>query len=470
MSLPGLAVAILLIASLLLVHFSVRARPMPADRPLNVDTGLPLPEAGQASTVFSLTALFGAYFGIFIVLGLPAISGITVGTVISLFAIRKWIINSNSTTFEGFLEQVFCIGGNSGSFFATFISLIQCAYAASELLILKEISRVLLGLQHYQATQVAVAVGLIGYFYVLFGGWMAVFRTDVLQFVFVAAMALAFGVYALYEGVSDILVKLAPRSGYWELFFLPPSVEWITYVYQFLVGFCMGFSFLAAAPDAWKRVFVLTKLRTTSIYQFIVFIIVGSLPFILLVPVVFTIPPIPNGQIDTSAIYLKVPINEPLFIIAALGLTCSFLSSFNSAIISSTHVGIILKRTGSRVVNEWNRYYWAVVASLLASFFIFEAFSSLGNPYLLANLLLAPYTIAAAIQAGTIARPGGLPGNTALWIIVVSISIWVIYFGAAEGIPRVANTYQFNTVPIGVAFFPVIFVFCAVVRHGRRTT
>jgi Na+/proline symporter len=443
---------------------------MPAGRPLNVDAGLPLPEAGQASTVFSLTALFGAYFGIFVVLGLPAVAGIAFGTVISLFVIRNWIITSNSKTFEEFLEQVFGAGGNSGNVLGAFISLIQCAYAASELVILKEVSRVLLGLQYYQATQVAVAIGLIGYFYVLFGGWMAVFRTDVLQFVFVAAMAIAFGIYAVHAGISDIFDKLVPRSGYWELPLLAASVEWPTYVYQFLVGFCMGFAFLAAAPDAWKRVFIVTKLRTSSIYRFVVFIAVGALPFILLFPVVLTIPPIPDGQIDTSAIYLTIPVNEPLFIVAALGLTSSFLSSFNSAIISSTHVGVILRRKGHRVANEWNRYYWTIVATLLVAFFIFEAFSSFGNPYLLANLLLGPYTIAAGIQAGTIARPTSLPDNMALWLILVSISIWVIYLSKTSGILRVANTYQFNTVPIGVAFLPVIYVFCTVLRHGRGKT
>src|SRR3954469_15018638 len=60
----------------------------------------PLPEVGQASTVFSLTALFGAYFGIYIFLGLPALAGVACGTVLGLFVIRNWIQKHHFESFE----------------------------------------------------------------------------------------------------------------------------------------------------------------------------------------------------------------------------------------------------------------------------------------------------------------------------------------------------------------------------------
>jgi Na+/proline symporter len=290
-SLSGPALAVLLICSLLLAHFSVRAQPLRRSRPLDVDAGLPLPEVSQASTVFSLTALFGAYFGIFVVLGLPALAGVGCGTVLSLFAIRHWISESDPNSFEEFLTRVFSDGNRNGVGLAVLLSLIQCCFAASELLILREISRVLLNLQPHQATLMAVAIVLVGYFYVLFGGYIAVFRTDILQFVFVAAMALAFSVYVIAVGHSGLLEKLLPRPGYWEFPLSALKVPIVTYTYQFLIGVVMGFSFLAAAPDTWKRVFIVTKLRSQTLMRFWLFVVVGMLPFIMLAPVVFSMPP-----------------------------------------------------------------------------------------------------------------------------------------------------------------------------------
>ena len=144
---PGLLVAVLLIASLLLVHFSLRTQPMPKERPLNVDEGLPLPEVGQASTVFSLTALFGAYFGIALLLGLPALTGLAVGTALGLLLIRYWINLNGPKRFEDFLFGI--LKGHKGNavVYALAVSGIQCAYAASELLILREIAKVSLGIR-----------------------------------------------------------------------------------------------------------------------------------------------------------------------------------------------------------------------------------------------------------------------------------------------------------------------------------
>jgi hypothetical protein len=461
-SLSGLAVAVLLMSSLLLAHFSIRAQPMRRSKPLDVDNGLPLPEVSQASTVFSLTALFGAYLGIFVVLGLPALGGVACGTVLSLFTIRYWIRELNPASFEQFLMRVFNLGSRNGVVLAILLSLIQCSFAASELLILREISRVLLGLQPHQATLVAVAIGLIGYFYVLFGGYVAVFRTDILQFVFVAAMALAFSAYAIATRHSSILENLLPRVGYWEPPFPTFNIPLVTYVYQFLIGLVMGFAFLAAAPDSWKRVFIVTKLRPDTLPRFWLFVVVGLLPFIMLAPVVISIPPIPDGILDTSRIYLTVPVDRYLFVIAALGLTCTFLSSFNSAVIISAHVGLILSRTRERVQAESDRYNWLLVSVLLTCFFIFQAFLSLGNPYLLGNLLLGPYTLAAGIQAGSWARPDHLPEDSVLWLVIAAMCCWTIYVGYAIETPRVATTYQFNTVPVGVSILPVVFVICSV--------
>ena len=197
-----------------------------------------------------------------------------------------------------------------------------------------------------QAMLVAIGVGLVGYFDVLFGGYMAVFRTDVLQFFFVLLMAFAFAAYAIWNGAID-LHGLSPRKGYW----LPPWVTTagtegpLTYMYHAVIGTVMGFSFLAAAPDAWKRVFIVTKLREASFARFVIFVCVGLMPFVVVTPIALTMPPIPNGPLNTGLFYATIPVTDFMTVIAATGLTACFLSSFDSAVLSSVHVGLIIRRT-----------------------------------------------------------------------------------------------------------------------------
>src|SRR5688572_28796937 len=110
----GLPLGLLLIFSLFAVFNTLRRRPMPPEHPLNVDDNLLLPELAQTSTVFSLTALFGAYLGVAVALGLPGLSGLATGTVVGLFIIRLWIKrvpksdpSQRLARFEDFLTEVF---------------------------------------------------------------------------------------------------------------------------------------------------------------------------------------------------------------------------------------------------------------------------------------------------------------------------------------------------------------------------
>jgi hypothetical protein len=466
--LPGVLVAVLLIASLLLVHFSMRSRPMPTDKPLNVDVGLPLPEAGQASTVFSLTALFGAYFGIYLVLGLPALAGLACGTVFALFLIRSWIFNHRSSTFEDFLRTVLDgDSGNAGAFALT-ISAVQCAFAASELLIFREITRVSLGIRSDQATLLAIAVGIVGYFYVLFGGYMAVFRTDVLQLLLVGGMAVAFGIHAMSGNMSqDWKSSLLPRAGYWE----PPlgfavDVIW-KYVYHFVIGSVMGLGFLLAAPDAWKRVFIVTVFRKKTLVRFLVFIGIGIAPFLILLPLAFATPSIPNGPISVKQMFAGLLAGNFLFVAASLGLIASFLSSFDGAVLASVHVGLMLRRKLRYHAVEVPRFHWLMATALLVIFLLFSSLVSFGNPYLLANLLLGPYAILAGIAAGTRATPACLPKNSVLWIVVCSFVFWFIYFWLVIKFPGTPTTYQVNTVPGGVCIFLLVGCICYALTTWR---
>src|SRR5205085_5633642 len=172
--------------------------------------------------------------------------------------------------------------------YAVLISAVQCAYAASELLILQELAKVALGLKSEQATLLAIGVGLIGYFYMLFGGYMALFRTDVLQIVLVSLMAVISGVFLIIRH-SQVgwTASLLPRSGFWELPLLG-SGRWL-YFYHFIIAAVMGLGFLLASPDSWKRVFQVNKRKSRPGIRILTFMGVGILPYVVLLPFAITI-------------------------------------------------------------------------------------------------------------------------------------------------------------------------------------
>lgn len=462
---PGLIVSGFLLAMLLLVHLSLRQQPMPRAKPLNVDTGLPLPEVGQASTIFSLTALFGAYLGVHLLLGLPALLGLATGTVGALLLIRRWIDSGNPTSFEDHLASV--LGGSHSNLMAFSLGVagIQCAFATSELIILRHIAATSLGMHADHATLMVIALGLIAYFYVLFGGYMAVFRTDVLQFVFTAVM----GVLALAELIPQSFsirwqIHISPRPGYWTL----PSLDSIPvlYCYHFIIGAVMGFGFLVASPDAWKRVFLVSTAGKRSQMRFFAFVAIGAAPFLVLVPMGVTAGNIPDGPIDARTMWAEVISNNTLYLATALGLTGSFLSAFNGALLSSVHMGLMARRRMRRPRTELPRFHWLMVSALLTIFLLFAGLRNFPNPYILGNLLLGPYAIIAGVLVGSRGSIARLRDGTLIWIMVLGFLGWFLYL-VSRGLSTVPTTYQINTVPVGVAAFVLTATVCWVSSIGR---
>lgn len=440
---------------------------MPKKRPLDVDEGLPLPEAGQASTVFSLTALFGAYFGIALVLGLPALIGLAFGTVLGLFVIRFWIVRRKTERFEPFLFGLLEGKERNAVVYALVISLVQCVYAGSELLILREIAKAALGLKSEQATLVAIGVAIIGYFYVLFGGYMAVFRTDVLQFVLVSLMALASGAFLLIRHPPvGWTARLLPRPGYWEMPVVGSGIG--LYFYHFAIAAVMGFGLLSASPDTWKRVFQVSRRKSRPSVRFLTFVIVGLAPYLILLPFAITIGPVPDGPLTKGLVFLPSLSSNLVFVAAALGLVASFLSSFDSSLLASVHVGLMLQRKKAPVEAELSRFHWLMVAALITVFFVFKALYQFGNVYLLGNFLMGAYAMIAGIQVGTRGAVSRLPENSLLWIAVLGFAGWLVYFVSAGGLPSVPTTYQLNTVPGGVLLFFLTALACQLLVIGGR--
>ncbi len=278
-------------------------------------------------------------------------------------------------------------------------------------------------------------------------------------------MSLAFGAYAISIWEPNSLGRLLPRNGYWELSGVLAGISWLKYAFHYAVGAIMGFSFLVTAPDAWKRIYVVTTQRKATVGRFLVFVGTGFLPFLLILPVALAIPAIPDGIIQASEIYRKIPTNEYLFVIAGLGLTSCFLSAFDSALIAATQVIIIIRRGQKPILLEAHRFNWVMVGVLLAIFAAFELFNASGNPYLLGNILLGPYAIVAGIQAGTSAKPASLPRRSILWIVVISMAAWMMYVINTIGVPRVPTTFQFNTVPVGMSIAIGVCCSCVLFRY-----
>lgn len=459
---PGLAVAAILGISLLMVHFTMRSRPMPPKHPLNVDEHLPLPWLAQTSAVFSLTALFGGYFGIAVALGLPALMGLAFGTVLGLFIVRHWIRSTLGTapderSFEYFLSRILAGDKTNRITYVLFIAGIQCVYATSELLILRELARVALGLKSEQATLLAVALAIVGYSYVVRGGYIALFRTDVVQLLQVSFMAVAASIL-LIATRSQVgwTSRLLPRPGFWELPLL--GTDGLLYVYHFVIATITGLGFLLASPDTWKRVFQVDRAERKPIVRALTFVGVGILPYLVLFPVAITLSLNIDRNVKRSFTLPPALSDNRIFVVAALGLIASFLSSFNSAMLASVHLGLMLKRSldEEKVESEAVRFYVLMITVLIVICLLFGAGIALfsnpqwigfTNPWVLGNMLIGPGAAITGVQIGTTGNISRLPKFTLQWILALGTVGWLIYFLNSPGFSPLPTIDCMKTVP-----------------------
>lgn len=460
---PGFIVAVVLGFSLLLVHLTLRSQPMPSARPLDVDENLPLPWLAQTSTVFSLTALFGGYFGVAVALGLPAVTGLACGTVLGLFAVRRWIVSTlqaaNQTRFEDFLSNILSGDTTNRSVYALGLIACQCLFATSELLILRELARVGLGLKAEQATLLAVGLAILGYLYVLHGGYMALFRTDVLQLLLVGFMAIAASVFLIAKRAEvGWITSLSPRPGFWELPWLGSSR--FIYGYHFVIGTVTGLGVILSSPDAWKRIFQVNRMGQKPIVRIMTFLAVGILPYLVLLPVAMTL----SLNVDRSAKrgFTLPPTlsNNRVFIAAALGLISSFLSSFNGALLGSVHLGIILNRKIKKVESEELRFYvltmiaLGVICSLFVGgigLFTNPRWIGFTNPWVLGNMITGFGAAIAGVQIGSLGRVYRMRNHWLEWIVAFGTIAWFIYFIQSPGYSKTPTIDSIKTVPAAIA-------------------
>jgi hypothetical protein len=460
---PGFIVAVVLGFSLLLVHITLRSQPMPASRPLDVDEHLPLPWLAQTSTVFSLTALFGGYFGVAVALGLPAVTGLACGTVLGLFAVRRWIVSTleaaNQTRFEDFLSNILSGDSTNRSVYAFGLIACQCLFATSELLILRELARVALGLKAEHATLLAVGLAILGYFYLLYGGYIALFRTDVVQLLLVGFMAVAASVFLIAKRAEvGWITSLSPRSGFWELPWL--SSHTLVYGYHFLIGTITGLGVILSSPDAWKRIFQVNRMGQKPVVRVLTFLAVGIVPYLVLLPVAITLSLNVDRSVRRSFTLPPALSDNKVFIAAALGLISCFLSSFNGALLGSVHLGIILNRKIKKVESEELRFYvltmiaLAVICSLFVGgigLFTNPRWLGFTNPWVLGNMITGFGAAIAGVQIGSLGKVYRMRKHWLEWILTFGTIAWFIYFIQSPGFAKTPTIDAIKTVPVAIA-------------------
>lgn len=453
----GILVGALLIASLFIAEHYTRSHPLHDQHPLDVDSSLPFPWAGHASSVCSLTALFGAYLVILLLVGPAAIVGAAVGSIVALVALRNAIRRRGDKSFEQFLASSrFSHDRATNEFSWSLLVATQAVFAASELLLLREIVLRGLHLSSRGATTFAVGVALVGYLYCLRGGYHGVFRTDVLQFFFVAVMCVVFSGYALLH--VRTLPGAASGAGYWA----PPPFDGpvVSAACRAMLGAAMGAAFLAASPDTWKRVFV-TTVTTQHRRGFSLLVLAGAVPFLLLTPIVYCLPADAIAA-DVWTFVDSLTPSRPLMLAFLLGLTASFLSSFDSALVSGVQV-LLVRAPGANGLAGYRLrlgvLFLAVVALVVA------LIEGLGNPYAVAAALVGPYAILGGLVLGT--RCLEQPVRRLFWIIAGALVSWVLIVATIPDVLRTPTIEQLALIPPGAGGF---LLFLVLARASRRTS
>src|SRR6266436_137585 len=469
--------------SLFLVYYWKTRQPLPAE-PLNVENNLPLPWLAQTSTVFSLTGLFGAYLGIAIMLGLPALLGLALGTVLGLFIVHQWIVRTlkkvkkvetEEPVFEDFLIAILPDNIIDGTVFAFAISGIQCLFATSELLILRELGKAGLGLSSEQATLLAIGVAILGYFYVLLGGYVALFRTDRIQLIVVCLTAVAVSAYLLvhHSQIGWTARSLKPRPGLWEIPFAGSTHG--LYLWHVMIATVMALGLLLSSPDTWKRIYQVSKDQKAREHpgftRALTLVAVGLLPYLVLLPVAisasakYTFKQCCNDPHDFKG--FKLPdssYNKGIFVVFAVALIASFLSSFNGSTLASVHVALIwarkvMKRSRRIQVEpmpEEARFYQLMMTVLVA--IALSVFGGLylsnqyefKNPWIVGNILMGGYALITGLLIGTAGKVSRLPPYLLSVILLFGSIIWLRYFQSSPGYCKCPTLDSVRTVRVGV--------------------
>ena len=454
MSITAISVGLFLASTLLVVHFtSTRHNPLKTYRPLD-DDDVPFPAAGQASTVFSLSVLFGCYAGIFLLVGAAAIVGVTAGTATALFLI--YLTRGNHREgYESFLEERQRTLGDAGML-AYFVQLTQVGLAVSELVFLRVLLITAFDIAPGMATMITLGVAFIGYCYCLIGGYNAVFRTDILQLIMIGIMCgvLIYGLLlqtTLHDFLHTAAMHIRHKRQYWSAGVTRPGA--IEAVLDFATGFAAGCTFLLASPDTWKRVYIVSRPRRGRRRSMILLAAAAALPFLAVTPLILSLPPLPFGPINPQVFVSRLARTPLLLDAALLGVIASFLSAFDSALISAMHLNLLSRRSADPIFEEASRFRNLGGLQFLFIAVLFLVAIGFGNPALMATILMGTYAIAGGLILGTRGGTRSLPYGAVPSIIIVAFTAWFALILPDRAHFDVARSSDINFVPASATEF-----------------
>ena len=287
-----------------------------------------------------------------VVLGPWAFCGIGVGVIHGLFILRAALKSKRGESFQRFLQSGrFSV--TAGADFALWVALAlaQLGIALSEMVLLREVFILGFRMSPPLATALTLSIALVTYTYCLISGYGGVFRTDIAQFLALIAMVTWLGLLSsegsLLVGLSQYATTQPDHSQLWTFgkdLGLP-----LTVAVHLLVGYGMGIALPVGTLDTWKRVHL--SLRRSRIYSsFWVMLLAGFLPFLALTPLLIDLAQAgPQSKLPLELLFGEEP-TAGLLIALLIGMISAFMSTFDSALVSSAHILLLRPRplaTGS---------------------------------------------------------------------------------------------------------------------------
>ena len=422
-----------LLAMMIAAKFWADVAPLSEDRPLDVDRGLPWPEAAQASSVFSLTALFGTFLSLGVLVGFPALVGAAFGSVGALIIVRRAVVHSAATSYEEFVLERLVMPDGRPTGVLNLLVLTQLGFALSELTILREVAISGLGMLPRHALILGLSVALVAYYYCLIGGYRTLFRADAVQFLAIALMCGVLAFAGIRHIVSGATLHLAERvtanPDVWNpgtAAFRTPFRELLLTTAHVILGLIAGAVYVLASPDTWKRIFVAVRMRGTQAV-FWRLVVAGALPFVCLLPMMVLAPPT-NAQTFVPILFFfaeqQLGVRNTLVV---LGITGTFLSSFAGALLSAAHLVVLSRRGIQRDFREIRTFQIALAASFLVVTFGALALAATTNPFVVAYALVGLYGVTGGMLAGATMVPTRLPSGRANPILSILLTAWALY-------------------------------------------
>lgn len=478
------------------------------DEPLHTDDHK-WPAFGYGSAAISLNCLFGAYSATLLLMGYACFAGVILGVVTGLFSLDSWIRRLDVR--PGFQPMLYNLhifeSAAVDKLFWFLLIFCQLGLALSELLLLRHVFAIGLGFSQPHAIAATLFIACVAYYYCLIGGYHALFRTDALQYILIVLMGTV--LLALLWRLSSSSIALpALREGVQENLYRPvlPDLFWryplLRYWFEALAGFALGIMPVICAPDAWKRILIVRRnevlrrekepyhdapptpkvkapptlarigqsLRTAPLRL----LLATAVPIGLITPLLLGFSR--EGIQDEWSFPVKTLLAlSPDFLdgFIILGMTAAFMSTFDSAHLSATHV-MLGQRIfpPSSLTSEIQRYrvlFGGLFAILVLVFL--PAVDQLAHPYVLGATLVGPFALVSGLLMGTRLGKRKIKGDAIVYIIVLVLGLWVLLvldYISTDG--TAANPYlALPLVSISCCFFFLIFS-CARILTRRGTT